>query len=247
MDLEFPTLETPAAPPQELAPVAKATLDLARVDLTDVALAQFGDWRKDVAETTKKLTGLVLDLSTQAKIDEAKSLRHRLINVPLAEARKVSKALKSKLTSVSAEVGKELEKIEADYTMAGQLITPKIEAREAEIAEEKRIAAEKESARRAAHEAGIATCGCCAGAEARARPHQDPHSHRGRRACRLRSPGPCSHPEPRDHQGAPGLHRDCRVPGQPWLRRSARQGLDALSGIRLACYLRCHLRERAGG
>lgn len=152
-ELEFPEISEAAAAPTPPATVSQrsavAKIDLQKIDLTEVALAKFGDWRKDVSDVTAKLTGVHHDLSTQAKIDEAKSLRHRLINVPLAEARKVSKALKSKLTTVSAEVGAELVLVEAGYTGAAQLITPLIEAREAEIeAEKQRKAAEAAEAAR---------------------------------------------------------------------------------------------------
>lgn len=151
--LEFPEIES--APRTEIAAAAADALDLTKIDLKDVALAQFGKWREKSAAARKTLTGVQHDLSTQAKIDDAKSLRHRLINVPLADARKVSKALKSKLNTVSGEVGTELVKIEADYAEVALLITPQIEAREAEIAEEKRIAAEKEAERIAGIQAQI--------------------------------------------------------------------------------------------
>jgi hypothetical protein len=88
--LDFPPIDETA----RVALVAKPeSIDLAKVDLTEVALAQFGDWRIDVAAAKKKLTGLVLDLATQSKVDEAKSLRQRTVNTPIAEIRKVSKAL----------------------------------------------------------------------------------------------------------------------------------------------------------
>lgn len=144
-----------ATPNTELAVSAPTTVDLTTINLTDVALSKFGKWREKTASARKTLTGVQHDLSTQAKIDDAKSLRQRLINAPLAEARKVSKAVKSKLTEVSSEVGAELTKIEAEYGEVAKLITPQIEAREAEIAEEKRIAAEKEAERVAAIQARI--------------------------------------------------------------------------------------------
>lgn len=95
------------APRTDVAKAASTAVDLKKVDLTDVALAQFGPWREDVAGTVANIATLALDLSNQARIDEAKSLRHRLINLPMADIRKVSKALKSKLTKVSKSVGEE--------------------------------------------------------------------------------------------------------------------------------------------
>jgi hypothetical protein len=68
----------------------------------------------------------------------------------------VSTGLKAKLTAVSKAVGTELAAIEAEFDAADALITPQIEKREAELAEEKRIAAEKEAARVKAHADNIA-------------------------------------------------------------------------------------------
>jgi len=93
------------------------------------------------------LTGVVHDLSTQAKVDEAKSLRFRLIGKPRATVRTVTKALKSKLASVSKAVGAEEDLAIAAYDKSEKLITPQIEAREAVIEAERveraRIEAER--------------------------------------------------------------------------------------------------------
>jgi hypothetical protein len=155
--LDFPTIDdaalaaAPPAPKNQVAAAAAAAavaVDIDKIDLLTLALAKFNPSRKQLADATKTLTGAVHDLSTQSKIDDAKSLRQRLINAPLADARKVSKGLKSKLKSVSDDVGAELETIETGFAEASKLITPQIEAREAELAEEKRIAEAKAAARR---------------------------------------------------------------------------------------------------
>jgi hypothetical protein len=151
--LEFPAIEEPRT---ELATTEPGAVDLAKIDLQAVALAQFNSAHADAKKAAETLTGVVHDLSTSTKLAEAKSLRNRLINVPLADARKVSSGLKSKLTAVSRAVGAELEAIEKEFEKAATLITPQIEAREAEIAEEKRIAAEQEAARVEAHMANLA-------------------------------------------------------------------------------------------
>lgn len=98
-----------------------------------------------------------LDLSTQAKVDEAKSLRHRLIGQPRADARKTSKELKSKLAQVSKAIGAREDEIVKAWDEAETLITPQIESRQtaldAEKAERQRIereAAEAHAARLAA-------------------------------------------------------------------------------------------------
>jgi hypothetical protein len=157
--LDFPPIDAPApaVPKTELATAAHTALDLAKFDLTDVALAQFGDWRAHVAGVTANLSTLALDLSTQAKIDEAKSLRHRLIGQPRAEARKVSKELKSKLAKVSKAIGAEEDAAVAAYDEAEKLITPQIEARQSALDAEKEAARAAEAARVQKHQDGIAT------------------------------------------------------------------------------------------
>ncbi|MBT9493894.1 MAG: hypothetical protein IV107_16465 [Paucibacter sp.] len=163
--LDFPEIDAPVR--TEIAAAAANALDLSKINLTDVALAQFGKWREKSAEARKTLAGVQHDLSTQTKIDDAKSLRHRLINTPLAEARKVSKALKSKLNTVSAEVGAELTAIESDYADVALLITPQIEARELQLAEEKaerdRLAAERAAGFQLKIDAIRACAGRCQG------------------------------------------------------------------------------------
>lgn len=151
--LEFPPIEEPRA---AVATIDPGAVDLAKLDLQTVALAQFGRAHEDVKKAVETLTGVEHDLSTPTKLAEAKSLRHRLIGQPLAEARKVSAALKSKLTAVSKAVGTELTAIETAFDRADKLISPQIEKREAEIAEERRIAAEKEAARVQAHRDNLA-------------------------------------------------------------------------------------------
>ena len=130
---------------------AASAIDLARIDLKDVALAQFGTWRDALEKATQHFTTLVVEMPTQAKVDEYTSMRQRWINTPLAKARATSKALKSKLTSVSKDVGAELETIEAAWAVVDQLITPQIDARQAELDAEREAKAQAEAARKQAH------------------------------------------------------------------------------------------------
>lgn len=148
-ELELAPIE--AEPKTDLQP-----LDLRKIDLTDVALAQYGDWRKDVAATKANLATLVLDLSTPTKIKEARTLRQRLIGDPLATVRKVAAGIKSKMAATSKAVGAELEQIEAAYTEADALILPKIEAREAELEAERVEKARIERERVENLQAGVA-------------------------------------------------------------------------------------------
>lgn len=137
--LDLPPIADPvtARPAPDLPSV-----DLKKIDLQTVALAQFGDWRADVAKARENLGTLALDLTIPARIAEAKTLRQRLIGTPRAEARKVAAALKSKLAAVSKAVGAEAEAAVAAYDDAETLITPQIDAAEKRI-EDERIARER--------------------------------------------------------------------------------------------------------
>lgn len=131
-DAQPPTTSTEVA-----TTAAAGAVDLRKVDLTDVALAQFGDWKAEVKAATVKFTGVVLDMSNQSKLVEAKSLRQRTINVPIADARKTSTALKSKLSQTGKEVSALETEIVAAWGEVDKLITPQIDKREKELANEK--------------------------------------------------------------------------------------------------------------
>lgn len=146
--------DTPAA--TDVATTQAADIALDDIDLQRLALAYFKSSREALKAATDKLSDVVHDLSTAGKLADAKSLRHRLINVPLAEARKVSGGLKSKLTAASKAVGAELVAIEAGFEAAEKLITPQIEARDAELAAEKAERERVEAERVAGHRANLA-------------------------------------------------------------------------------------------
>lgn len=157
----FPTLDEPAtaapsAPRNSVATKPSADVALDDIDLTRLAVAHFEPSRAALKTAAEKLTDVVHDLSTPGKLADAKSLRHRLINIPLAEARKVSGALKSKLTAASKAVGAELTSIEAGFEAAESFITPQIEARDAQVATEKAERERIEAERVAGHRANIA-------------------------------------------------------------------------------------------
>lgn len=139
-----------------LATEGNAQIDLAKVSLADVALAQFGDWREQVKQAKAKLNGLVLDMPTQAKVDEFKSLRQRLINVPRADARRIAKEVKSNLSKTGKVVGEAEEQIVSAWDEAETLITPAIDKRQAELDEERSRKAAGRAFRIALHNALIA-------------------------------------------------------------------------------------------
>lgn len=156
--IDFPTIEAAPMPGAAQVPALKPTaaLDIEKIDLNALAVAKFGDWRGDVAKVRKTLDGAVHDLTTQAKVDEAKSLRFRLIGQPRADVRKVSKALKSKLAATSKVVGAEEDAAVAAYDDAETLLTPQIEASEGKLAAEKAERERIEAERVAKHQASIA-------------------------------------------------------------------------------------------
>lgn len=160
-ELEYPTL-----PDVQTALTAPAALDLEKIDLQTLALAKYATASEQAAAAVATLTGVQHDLSTQAKVDEAKSLRHRLIGQPLADMRKVTKALKSRLAAVSKAVGAKDEAVEAQFNVADRLITPQIEAREGELQAERDERARVEAERKQRHEDALAKL---SGAVARAR------------------------------------------------------------------------------
>ncbi len=147
--------ESTAKPATTVATTKPADIAPQDVDLEAIALAHFAGSRTAAAHAQATLFGVIHDLSTATKLAEAKSLRERLINAPLAEARKVSKSLKSKLTAVSKAVGTELDSIESGFAGADALITPQIEERDAQLAAERAEREAKEAARVAAHRANI--------------------------------------------------------------------------------------------
>ena len=140
--LDFPPLPTDAAPRTEVATAAAAALDLKKINLTDVALAQFGDWRAALADAKERLKDVAWDVSTAKGLKDIKSVRQREAKDPRAEANKIADALASKLTAVGQEVRAEQKLIVAAWDKLAEPLTAIIDAREAELAEEARKEAE---------------------------------------------------------------------------------------------------------
>lgn len=119
-------------------------VDLKSVSLTDVALAPFGDWKSVVEAADKGLAGVHHDLSTQSKVDEAKSLRWRLIGQPAADFKKIGKAVRQKLGQAKTAVTEREELIVAELEKRYVHINPQIEAAE-RVLEEKRLERERQA------------------------------------------------------------------------------------------------------
>lgn len=155
-ELDFPPIDTaPPATQTAVAVAASQALDLEKMDLRTIALSAYKPAREQAAQAAKTLAGVVHDLSTQAKVDAAKSLRQRLINAPMADVRKITKGIKSKLAAASKAVGEEEDQVLAEFDKADALITPQIDAREAELEAERQARAAAEAARKAKHEENL--------------------------------------------------------------------------------------------
>lgn len=155
-ELEFPTIDpAPPATQTAVAVAASQALDLEKMDLAAIVRSGFQPSRDKAAEATKTLTGVVHDLSTQAKIDAAISLRQRLIKGPAADVRKLTKGIKSKLTAASTVAGEQETQALAAFTAAEALITPQIDAAEAKLEAERQAKAAAEAARKDKHEENL--------------------------------------------------------------------------------------------
>lgn len=142
----------PAATANTVATTRPGDVAIPKPTLKDIALAEFGEAERQIAESTKTLTGVVHDLSTTTKLNDAISLRNRLVKKPLAAMRATSKDVKSTLTQVGKDVTAREEELVIEFAAVDALITPQIDAREKEVAE----AEQRETDRKARHTAGIA-------------------------------------------------------------------------------------------
>lgn len=156
MELEFPDIVAPAAAEPartQVAAAAASAIDLRKVDITDVALAQFGDWQADVAKARAAVTNVAWDLTTAKGFADIKSARNVHTKLPRADANKTADALVSKLTAVNKAVRARQALIVQAYDALAEPLSALIDARQAEL--DAQAAAEAE--RKATHEAGIAT------------------------------------------------------------------------------------------
>ena len=161
--LDFPTIADPepARTAVAVAVAASTNIDLSKIDLTDVALAQFGDWRGAVAVAETRLKNVAWDLTTPKGFADIKAQRNTVAKQPRADANKIADALVSKLTSVSKEVRAEQKRIVEAWDGLAAPLTVLIDAKQFELDEAARLAevahAAIEAARKAKHEENIAT------------------------------------------------------------------------------------------
>lgn len=150
VELDFPPID--AAPAAAVATVPEQALDLEKMDLRAIALSAFGPAHAQAAAAVAALTDVQHDMKTQAAVDNAKSLRWRLVGQPAADVRKLTKGIKSKLTAVSKAVGEEEERVLLAFSAADALITPQIDKREAELEADRQERARAEAERKQRHE-----------------------------------------------------------------------------------------------
>lgn len=127
------TLDLPTIDASAVATTEGHAIDLTKIDLNDVALAQFGDWRKDLADAKKRVTNVEWNESTAKGLADIKDVRHKVTRKPQAEANKTADALVSKLTRVSKAVRAEQVLIVDAYKAVEAPLTEIIDKREAEI------------------------------------------------------------------------------------------------------------------
>lgn len=158
--LPFPTIDEPPATAASVQVAVKATpseIDLKKIDLTDVALAQFGNWRADVAQAAETLKDVAWDVSTTKGLTDIKDVRNKVSKIPRADANKTADALVSKLTQVNKRVRTEQALIVAAYDSLAAPLSAVIDEREAVLAAEKAERDRIEAERVAKHRAGIET------------------------------------------------------------------------------------------
>lgn len=126
-----------AAPRTDVAVAEPKAPDLAKVDIHDLVRAKFKALDEAAATAKKELATVVLDLSTQTKITEAKSLRERRINGPIAEVRKLGKSQRSTLSQAGKTSSSTEERIVGDFTEAGASMTLQIDAAQKKLDDEK--------------------------------------------------------------------------------------------------------------
>lgn len=155
-ELEFPSIVAPAEPPVAQPSSVPATVSdksaLAKLDLTTVALAHFGDWQPAAKALKARFANIAWDVSNTKGLEDAKRARLEA-RQPRYDAQNTSKALKSVLAKVSKAVGQEEEAIAAAFEAIEQPIDKVIKDREAAIEAEK----QREQERKAKHAASIAT------------------------------------------------------------------------------------------
>lgn len=149
--LEFP----PIAEPEPVKPASQRAA-LALLDLKDVTLARFGDWRTGAKALVDKYKGVQFaDLDT-TKGYKALTEAIAEVRAPRFTAQNVDKAFASEVTKLRTAVGSEKDQIVAFLDATEKALVAQKDAHDKKVAAEKveaeRIAAEKREAERIAEE-----------------------------------------------------------------------------------------------
>lgn len=154
-ELDFPPIDTSAPAPAQVAqaPTPPATVskrsELALLDMKEVALAKFGDWRPSAQALVKKFENLVFDTSTSKGVKEL-SAAIADVRAPRFAAQNVDKEFASEVTRVRKAVGAEKDAIIEFLAPTEQALVQQKEAHEAREAEKARLEQERKDRHAAA-------------------------------------------------------------------------------------------------
>lgn len=152
--MDLPTLNmAPIDRVSEHQPSKRATLAL--MDLKDVALARFGDWRVQAAALVAKYHNVVIDPST-TKGYKALCEAIAEVRAPRFSAQNVSKASKSELAKISKAIGAEEEEVIDFLAETERHLVAQKTAYDLKIEQERQAAALAEALRVAMHRDNIA-------------------------------------------------------------------------------------------
>lgn len=158
------TLDLPIIDAEMLASVASPPLNppmmmgarqLANIDLKEVALSRFGEWRPQALALVRKYDGVAFDCKTTKGMADAVAARME-VREPRYAAQRVAKASKSELATVSKAIGAEEAAVIEMLAKTEEHIDRQIRAEEERKAAEKADRERAEQARVAGHMAGLA-------------------------------------------------------------------------------------------
>lgn len=150
------TTAAPAAPKTEVATAAAGAIDLRKVDLEAVALAQFGDWKERAADVNARHGKTIFQsLETTKGFDALKKALAETKQVRF-DGQNVADDLKSKMAKVSKAVGAKRDEISASIADTEKALQAQVDDETTRRNEAKRIAEEKAAARRQEFENKVA-------------------------------------------------------------------------------------------
>lgn len=113
-DADLPPIDPSMIAAAVPAVVAPAAVDLRKVDLMQLALSKFGDWRREVADLKQRFANVAWDLTTKKGVDSLKDAI-RQAQQPRYDLQNMTAELKTKMAHVSKAIGGELEAVQAGF------------------------------------------------------------------------------------------------------------------------------------